>query len=156
MGGDAPVLRADSEALLDILGISAQALSALKARGIAVDHGRNAWNLTATVRGYIAHLRETASGRGGEEYVATLTAERARLAREQADGQALKNAALRGELVEASAVERAWSDLLRQVQARVLAVPSRLRADLGLEAATAEALDRELRNALEALGRGDG
>ena len=87
--------------------------------------------------------------------VAQLTTERARLAREQADAQALKNAALRRELVPAAEVERAWTDILRQVRSRVLAVPSRLRQAVALPADAVAALDRELRDALTELGRDD-
>lgn len=61
--------------------------------------GHDAYDLEESTRRYIASLRETASGRGGEEQVLNLTSERARLAREQADAQALKNAVLRGEYV---------------------------------------------------------
>ncbi len=40
----------------------------------------------------------------------------------------LKAARLRGELVEASAVEAEWSDVLRIVRAGMLALPSRVAA----------------------------
>lgn len=153
-GAQGPAHRIDTAGLADILDVSPSMLTELKKRQIAVPLGLHAFDLTTTVRNYVRHLRGTASGRGGEEQVAALTTERARLAKEQADAQALKNAALRGALVEAAAVERAWGELLRQVRSRVLAVPSRLRGELALDAATAEAIDRELRLALEELGRG--
>lgn len=153
--GDRPVHCIDGTGLCDLLGISQPMLSELRKRRIAVHHGRDAWNLEETVRNYCAHLRGTASGRGGEEHVASLTAERARLAREQADGQALKNAAARGDLVAAAEVARAWSDMLRQVRSRILAVPSRLRQALTLDTVEVEAIDRELREALTELADGD-
>lgn len=53
--------------------------------------------------------------------------ERDRLAREQADNVALKNAALRRELVPAVEVEQRWSEILRRVRSKLLAVPSRVR-----------------------------
>lgn len=130
-------------------------LTELKKRGIAVHFGRDAYDLAKTVNAYVTHLRGTASGRGGEEHVANLTAERARLAREQADAQAIKNAKVRGELVEAAAVERVWADLLRKVRARVLSVSPRLRQVLNLSAADADIIDRELRDALSELGHAD-
>lgn len=78
--------------------------------------------------------------------------ERLRLIKEQADHAALKNAALRRELVPAAEVEREWAGMLRQVRAGVLAVPSRLRQMLpGLTAAEVEAIDAELRRVLEEL-----
>lgn len=141
--------------LCDLLGVSSGTLTQLKQRGIAVHLGRNAYDLGATVRQYCAHLRGVASGRGGEEHTASLTAERARLAKEQADAQALKNAALRRELVAAADVERAWGDVLRQVRARILAVPSRVRQSLSLAPGDVELIDRELRAALSELGRGE-
>lgn len=116
--GSESVHLVDGTGLCDLLSLSPAMLSELKKRGIAVHRGQNAYDLRATVRAYVEHLRGVASGRGGEEHVATLTAERSRLAKEQADGQAMKNAIRRGELVEAAEVERAWSDMLRQVRAR--------------------------------------
>lgn len=78
--------------------------------------------------------------------------ERLRLLKEQADHAALKNAALRRELVPAAEVEREWSGVLREVRAGILAVPSRLRQVLPhLSAADVEAIDAELRRVLEEL-----
>lgn len=103
--------------LCHLLGLSSGALADLKKRGIAVHLGHDAYDLEATVRAYVTHLRGVAAGWGSEEQAINLTAERARLAKEQADAQALKNAAPRGELVPAADVERAWGDVLRQVWA---------------------------------------
>lgn len=149
------MLRADTEALCDLLGVTHPVLSDLKARGVVAPIRKDAWDVRETVRAYAAHLRGTAAGRGGEESVAALTAARARLAEEQADGQAMKNALRRQELLEAEAVARGWTDLLRQLRARLLAIPSRIRADLGLGGPAAEAIDRAIRDALEELGGDD-
>lgn len=147
-----PVMRIGGADLCDLLGISPAMLAELKKRGIAVHYRRDAYDLAKTVNAYVTHLRDTASGRGGEEHVTSLTAERARLARGQADAQAIKNAKLRGELIEAAAVERQWSDILRQVRARILAVSPRLRQVLDLDAHQANIVDREVRDALSELG----
>lgn len=156
LGGDAPVHRIDGKGLCDLLEMSPAMLSELKKRGIAVHIGQDAYDLAATVRAYVLHLRGTASGRGGEDQVLTLTGERARLAREQADAQALKNAVLRGEHVPAAEVARAWSDLLRAVRSRLLAVPSRVRGAIpGLTVADVTLIDREVRDALQELGNAD-
>lgn len=142
--------------LCELLGISPAMLTELKKRGIAVHYSHDAYDLAATVNAYVTHLRGTASGRGGEEHVANLTAERARLAREQADSQAMKNAAMRGELVKAEEVTREWAELLRKVRMRVLAVPSRIRGALPhLTPGDLATLDREIRTALEELAHGD-
>ncbi|WP_367714503.1 hypothetical protein AB2N04_10760 [Nitratireductor sp. GISD-1A_MAKvit] len=83
-----------------------------------------------------------------------LSRERARLASEQADQVALKNAALRGELVEASAVQAEWAGVIRSLRSGVLAVVSRVRQRLPhLSTHEAEVIDSELRAALTALGK---
>ena len=58
--------------------------------------------------------------------LAEATKERARLARAQADLAEQKLARQRGSLIECEAVEREWADILRQVRAGMLAVPSRV------------------------------
>ena len=77
------------------------------------------------MRRYCAHLRDLATGRGGEPAIASATAERARLAKAQAELVETKAAKLRGELVPASEVEAEWSGVMRTVRAGMLAVPSR-------------------------------
>lgn len=150
-----PVQRIGGKDLCQLLGISSGALSELKSKGIAVHIGHDAYDLERTVNGYVKHLREVAAGWGTGEKANQLTAERARLAKEQADAQALKNAKARGELVDAAEIERGWADLLRQVRARFLAVPPRLRQVLDLSPRDAEIVDRELRDALSELGNAD-
>jgi len=151
-----PVHNIGGKDLCALLDLSSGALSELKARGIAVHLAHDNYDLTATVTNYVRHLRGVAAGWGPPDQAADLTAQRARLAREQADGLALKNARARGELVAAEEVERAWGDVLRQVRARIMAVPSRLRADLPEPGpGVIEALDRELRDALSELGHAD-
>ncbi|WP_370049324.1 MULTISPECIES: terminase small subunit [Salipiger] len=155
LGGET-IHRISGPDLCEMLGLSPAALSDLKKRGIACHRGHNSYDLVQTVNAYVLHLRGIASGRGGEDLTAQLSTERARLAKEQADAQALKNAKARAELVEAAEVERAWSDVLRQVRARILAVPSRIRSDLPqLDTVTVSAIDRALRDALKELGHAD-
>ncbi len=110
LGGDKPVHRIGGSDLCDLSGITPGMLTTLGKRDIVVRLGHDAYDLEESARRYIASLRETASGRGGEEQVLDLTSERAQLAREQTDAQALKNAVLRGEYVPAGEFERAWAD----------------------------------------------
>ena len=97
----------------DLVGISQQAVSVLMQRKILVD-GASAdeWLLA-----YCDHLRGVAAGRGGDASL-ELTAERARLAKEQADKIAMQNAVKRGELAPAY--------LLEEVLARVGAKAGRI------------------------------
>jgi phage terminase Nu1 subunit (DNA packaging protein) len=62
--------------------------------------------------------------------LAEASKQRARLAAAQADLNELKAAKMRGELVEAAAVEAEWAGILRGVRAGMLALPSRVAARL--------------------------
>jgi phage terminase Nu1 subunit (DNA packaging protein) len=60
---------------------------------------------------------------------------------------------LRGELIEAKAVEVEWSSVLRTIRAGMLAVPSRFAARLPhLTKYDIAELDREIRQALLEIG----
>jgi len=107
---------ATAAALAALLGVSDRTIRDLAKRGIIV-RAEDGFALAESVRGYCSHLRELATGRGGEGAIASATAERARLARMQADLAETKGRKLVGELVEASEVEAEWSAVLRMVRA---------------------------------------
>lgn len=153
-GGNISDLQVTAAVLADWLGISAQAVNKHAREGVLL-RCNNRYDLKVSVAAYCAHVREVAAGRGGAAQ-SNLTAERARLAKVQADSYELKNAVTRGELVEVADAERAWSDTLRTVRSCMLAVPSRVRQRLGhLTIADVETIDFEVRNALtEAAGDG--
>lgn len=141
-------LPVSSRVLAEWLGISTQAVNKHAREGVLRRNEAGRYDLKANVRAYCRHVREVAAGRGGAEQL-NLTAERARLAREQADSYELKNAVTRGELVDVAEAERAWSDTLRTIRSCMLAVPSRVRQRLGhLTIADIEVIDREVRDAL--------
>lgn len=150
--GDRPVHRIGGADLCDLLGITPGALTGLCKRGLAVRLGHDAYDLTATVTAYVAHLRGTASGRGGEEQVLTLTGQRARLAKAQAEAQELKNAAIKGDLVPLADVRREWLTTATDLRSAIMAIPARISARLGLDREGAAALEAEMRGALEGLG----
>ena len=130
-----------------LLGITPAAVRDLTSKGIVKRLSRGAYDIDVSVPAYCAHLRETASGRGGE-----LASERARLAREQADQVAMRNRLARQELVPVIEVEREWSLTLRGVRDGVLAVPSRVQQRLPhLTAHDVAEIDHELRAALSEL-----
>lgn len=111
---------------------------------------RDRYNLLESTKNYVTHLRGIASGRGGAKNIESLTDERARLAKEQADSQELKNAIMRGEYVSATEVEFTWCEIMRRVRSKVISVPSRVQQMLAhLTVHDVETIDRELRAALE-------
>ena len=146
----APVDTMTEAALGDLLGISARRVRQLVTEGVLTKplHRRD------SVRAYCGWLREKASR--GVAVVDDLKAEKIRQAREAADKLALQNAAARGELVTASAVESAWSNVLRDVRSMLLAVPSRCGASLPhLTAHDVAAIDGEIKSALRGLADDD-
>jgi phage terminase Nu1 subunit (DNA packaging protein) len=92
-----------------------------------------------------------------------LSAERARLAREQADGQAMKNQVARGELLPADEVVAGWQAAIGRSRALMLGMPITVAPQLVLlarqhaedaeapERAAREAMTRSLDHALDEL-----
>ena len=117
---------ASQNEVADHLFMTQQAVSALIQKGILPSpSGRAGLDLDTCREAYIRHAREIAAGRvsavSGEGL--DLVQERARLAAEQADGQAMKNAVLRGELIQAEDVERIFGALVTSARAAFLALP---------------------------------
>lgn len=140
-----------AKALGEWLDTSERTVRELAEKGIAVRTGRGRYDLKQSVINHIRHLREVSAGRGGEKQILDLTAERARLAKEQADGQELKNAQLRGELLHVDEVVANWSDIYRRFTARLVAVSDRITARMSVPAEIAQAFDREIRESLNEL-----
>lgn len=135
------------EVMADLLDVDPRTVRELVERGLVFRVGRGRYDMRLSVRAYVGHMRAMAAGRGSNS--AGLTAERAREARERADHMALKNATMRGELVEADAVEDEWRAGLTDIRARLLAVPGRFFAQMpGLTPADRALLEREVREAL--------
>lgn len=110
--------------IAQLLVLSERQVYELARKGVLPRDGRGKYNLGECLRAYILHMREVASGRQGDGKL-SLADERARLARLQADHQALKNDELRGALVKADEVERASVAIHSNVQRRLLGVPSK-------------------------------
>lgn len=141
-------------AIAGLLALSPRRINQLAEEGIAVRISPGTFDAAATVQNYVRHV----SGKAGSQSVnLDLNAENARLAKERADAQALKNSQTRGELVEAEAVAQTWEGIVAEVRSAMLAVPGRLRRRAGsaLDAAALELIDHEIREALEALANPD-
>ncbi len=112
------------------LDLSDRTVRELLDRGILPNARRGALDLDACRLAYVRHLREMAAGRATGPAGDDLTAERARLAREQADHYALKNAALRQELLPRTEITRTVSAVFQIVRDRLTALPARLAGPL--------------------------
>lgn len=110
------------EAFGALVGVSQQSVSELVARGtLRADAPAGEWLLA-----YTAQLREQAAGRAANGDL-QLAAERARLAREQADKVAMQNALQRREQAPVALLERALARVARQVAGILEALPVQLR-----------------------------
>lgn len=139
-----------SRELASLHGITVQSLGAHEARGIVKKIKRDCYPLAASAA-LSEHFREIAAGRksAGAGDKLDLVAERARLAKEQADGVEIKNAALRNELVPASVVENRWATILSTIRATMLALPGELSQLLShLTRSDLDVIDRAVRDAL--------
>jgi terminase small subunit / prophage DNA-packing protein len=146
-----------AEQLAALFGVSAEVVRSLARRGVVVKRpGPNCFALAESVRAYCTHLREGAAGRGNGTEPTEQSTQRARLARAMADSAELKNAARRGSLLDAGAVEAEWVGVARTIRAGVLRLPRRAGARLGLTAEQERGLDDECREVLSELGTGNG
>lgn len=109
--------------LASLVGITREQLHRYKDQGIISPSDRNEWRTVETVCAMMAHYRSGVS-RGGTNL--DLAAERAKLAKEQTETQAMKNAAMRRELLPASAVNSAMQSAFARCRARLLSIPSKL------------------------------
>jgi terminase small subunit / prophage DNA-packing protein len=137
------------------LGISGRAVREHAANGVLTKNEKGRYRIPDAIIQYCAHFRDLAAGKGGTGVAAATATERTRLLRAQADAQEAKNREAIGSMLDAGAVERTWSDIIRQSCAAVLAVPPRCQQRLPhLTAHDINELDLELREALRALGEG--
>lgn len=148
-----PTLISESD-LAERWGVSTRQVRKLVQEGVLRKPDGKRFDFTEATRAYIARLIEQASRRAAND--PELRDEKLRLAREQADQLELKNAAARGELVSASAVKAKWADVLRDVRAGMLAVPSRIAQRLShLTPTDLDHIDREIRDALQETANGN-
>jgi len=160
-GGPLPLTQINDDielsgaALAQIWACDERTVRTYAERNIAVKSGRGRYLLKASTRNLIEHLRETASGRGGHDAVESLTAERARLAKEQADGHALKNQLARGELIPAAIVQDRWSGICASIRQKMLAIPTLASGEMpAMSRVEIDTIDRMIRSALSELADG--
>ncbi|AWN35768.1 hypothetical protein [Methylobacterium radiodurans] len=146
-----------AQALSDLTGLSTRRLRELAEKGVLPRTPRGLFPHPQAIRAYCSGLREQAAGRssdesGGQE----LVRERALLAREQREAQALKNAVLRGETIDASEAERRWTDEMVRLRSRLLGVPSDV-AQLAPHMTKHDiaTVDRALRDAMDEASRAE-
>lgn len=128
-------------------------LSKMIDKGIVTKQGRSQYDLDTVRKEYILHIREVAAGRfkAGE---LDLQAERARLAKEQADAKEMENAVERGDLVYIEDVAKQVEGQMTKVRTKLLAIPTKFAPELHAMATAREvqlALEQAITEALHEL-----
>lgn len=126
------------------LGIARQTIQSHKERGIIAPVARDTWETIKTLQAMCAHYRSIATAGAND---LDLSGERARLAKEQADGHAMKNEALRGSLLPRAAVTACVHDAFSRCRSRMLSIPGKM-APVLLTTRTAPEIQEQLLNAV--------
>jgi phage terminase Nu1 subunit (DNA packaging protein) len=144
------------ETLAKLFDCDVRTIQNLAKDGIVQKAGRGQYQLAASIRGYVKHLRDQASGRRGNHPDIDAITEGALLKREQRKSYELKNAILAASAVRIEDIAPAWARVVRGVRSGVLAIPGKARFALPhLTAHDAEELGRICRDQLEAAALGD-
>ena len=123
------------------LGIQQPTLTRLIKEGIIDKQDRVKYEVDAVRLQYLKHIRNLA---GNNNNNLELGAERARLAKEQADAKEMENAVERGDLVYIEKVARQFEQQLTKARNKLLAAPTKVAAE-----AHAAATVKEVREIIE-------
>ncbi len=132
-----------------ILGISRGTVSNLTTDGVLPRADRGQYDIAETVQAFIQY--KLARATAGDENVASLTAERSRLAKLKADAAEREAMVEAGELIPADRIEKAWLGVATAVRSRLLLIPSKVAARIvgKAPAEVQELVRRELHAALD-------
>jgi len=113
-----------AEVLAKLLDITERRVRQLSAEGIIPKVARGRYEMVGAVRGYIRYLRELSLK--GEVGPADYGTGRARLVKAKADLAEMEASQMRGELLPAPDVKRAWTDIVALMRARLLVLPDKI------------------------------
>jgi phage terminase Nu1 subunit (DNA packaging protein) len=141
-----------------ILDLSEASIHAYARRGVIVRASRGRYRREESIRRYVRELRaQLETAQGGSDSATLLRTEKIRVAQEQANKLALANARERGELFDADAVEREWSDMLRMLSSGLLTISAQCGLKLPhLTQRDVLVIDGEIRDKLAELGGSNG
>ena len=133
------------------LGVNVSTFKDFVARGIIEERERGQYTYEECSKQYLDHLREIAAGRYSEDGL-DLSAERARLAKEQADAKEMENAVERGDLVYIDHIVKQFESQLGKCKTKLLAVPTKVAAEAHASASVKEVQELIELTIIEALG----
>ena len=138
--------------LSKLFNLTAVRVQQLASDGVVVKHARGKYDLWASIRNYIKFLQERKvnqwSGAEGEKE--GYAEHRSRLTKAKADKAEVEAALIKGTAHDAQAVAAVWQDMIGNARAKLLALPTKLAAQLegmtiaerqdAIQAAVAQAL----------------
>lgn len=130
------------------LGIDKSVLSRLITHDVIDRQDRGKYDIDEVRLQYLKHIRNKA---GNNNNNLELGAERARLAREQADAKEMENAVERGELVYIEHIVKQFESQLGKCKTKLLAVPTKVAAEAHAAASVKEVQEIIEGSVLEAL-----
>jgi hypothetical protein len=108
------------------LDLTTRSIYDLTQKGILQRDGKKSYDLDQCRIAYIRHLRAMASGHKSEDGDLDLIAERARLTKIQGDLAALQLKEREGDLIGADIAMEEWGNVVQNVRAKLLAIPTKL------------------------------
>jgi phage terminase Nu1 subunit (DNA packaging protein) len=124
-------------------------------RGVISKQPRGQYDIQAVARALIKDAQARKAGKGDYASNMDLSKERARLARQQTEAVALKNAATRGDLIPVSVVKRSAGIIVAAFRERVLSIPGKIAAacEMRSRGEIEEIVRDEIHEALDELSR---
>lgn len=126
-----------ADRLCKLLDLGIRRLQQLADEGIIKKSDRGRYDLVESVRGYVKFLRDRTLG--PDQAANTYAEQRARLTRARADEEELKARQLAGELIPAAQLENAWGAVVDVMRLRLLAIPAKVAARIGMARNAVEA-----------------
>lgn len=111
------------------LGITVKTFQDLIAKGYIEQRDRGNYTYEECSKQYLDHLREIAAGRMTVDGL-DLSAERARLAKEQADAKEMENMVERGDLLYIDDIIKDFEEQLINCKTKLLAAPTKVAAEV--------------------------
>lgn len=127
------------DTICKLLDLTPQRVAQLVNMGVIPRKERGRYELVPVVRGYIHYLRERAikgdAQSAGDDY----STHRARLTKAKADMAEMEREQMANRLIPAADVEKAWTDVVANMRAKMLSIPTVAAADAQSAQTLAEA-----------------
>lgn len=115
-----------------LVGLTDVRVMQLARQGVMVRTGRGLYDLSASVRGYVAYLQKRSEGMKNEDGTdgGDLKKERTRLTKAKADSAEIEAGLLSGTVHDAADIRAVWSAMVGNARAKILALPVKCAGDL--------------------------